>query len=103
MPSYSILKAVGKTNINFVSLCIDRAEFDVMESIFKTINFGVSVGAIYIVHMDCEQINRKFLEFEYMVRRQVYDSDPRVEGDMICTKKEYIRINFIGVCNVYLC
>ena len=46
VPSYSTLNAVGNTNIEFVSLGIEGHEFDVMASIFHTIKFRVSVGAM---------------------------------------------------------
>ena len=46
MPSYFSLEAIGNTKIDFVSLGFEGAEFDVMESIFHTINFRVSVGAM---------------------------------------------------------
>ena len=88
LPLYSILKAVGNTNVDFFSLDVEGAEFGIMEAaLMQKHEFQFSVATIETAHMDRIENKGSFLEFNYMLSRNGYKMARQVEHDHIYIKK----------------
>ena len=92
-PLYSILKAVGRVEVDFFTLDIEGSEFAVMESMLEDANdFKLSVAAIEFSHMDLWVNKGTFMEFDYMMRRNGYKKNAFLEHDVIYEKHNVTRV-----------
>ena len=88
MPLYSILKATGHTNVDFLSLDVEGAEFSIMEAAFQDkTDFRFSVATIEYAHMGSVENEGSFLEFGYMMKRNGYKNTHSIGHDVIYAKK----------------
>ena len=87
-PLYAILKAIGRVDVDFVTLDVEGLEFAIMESILEDPNdFKFSVAAVEYSHMDLWINKGNFLEFDYMMRRNGYRKESFLEHDVIYKKR----------------
>ena len=73
-PLYSILKAVGVVEIDFLSLDIEGGEFSVMNSLLSSCSdFKFNIATIETVHMGMSSRSKATLmEFDYMMKSKGY-------------------------------
>ena len=70
---YSILKAVGVVNVDFLSLDIEGGEFSVMKSILNNCSdFKFNIATIETIHMGMPASKASFMEFDYMMKSKGY-------------------------------
>ena len=82
-PLYSILRAVGRVDIDFLSLDIEGGEISVLESILKDCNdFKFNIATIERVHMDLPTSKKSFMEFDYMMKSMGYHSFSHLRHDV---------------------
>ena len=87
-PLYAILKAIGRVDVDFVTLDVEGLEFAIMESILEDHNdFKFSVAAVEYSHMDLAINKGNFFEFDYMMRRNGYRKESFLEHDVIYKKR----------------
>ena len=89
-PLYSILKAVGITNIDYLSLDVEGSEYGIMQSAFKYNNdlkFGIStVETTYLDGL----FGNDWLEMQYLMRRKGYGLHKHIGADDIFTRNDFI-------------
>ena len=88
-PLYSIIKAVGKTSINYVSLDVEGSEYGIMHSAFKyndELLFDIAtiattyLGGIFGNHL---------LEMRYLMKRNGYELHKHIGEDDIFIRKDF--------------
>ena len=88
LPLYSILKAIGHTEIDFLSLDIEGAEYEVLNASFKAKDFKFKVATVEVTSFG-KIFGRTMLELEYLLKRNKYINDRSVGVDTIIRHKTF--------------
>ena len=83
-PLYSILKAVGKTKIGYMSLDVEGAEYEIMDSLFQNSNDATfNVLSLETSYLDVPAFKKSWIEMHYMMKRNGYLLHKNVDVDSI--------------------
>ena len=95
-PLNSILKAIGKTTIDILSLDVEGAEYGIIMSLFKSKN-GVKfrVGSIEISYSDILGYNKSLVELSYLMKRNGYDLQNALKEDDIYVRNDFLNTLYI--------
>lgn len=89
-PLYSILKAIEKTNFEYLSLDIEGAEYSVLNSAFtNNHDFRFNVGTIETSHIDLPQFRASHLELMYLMKQKGYNLKNKVGEDDVFVHKNF--------------
>ena len=88
LPLYSILKAIGRTEIDLLSLDIEGAEYEVLDATFKAKDFKFKVGTIEVTSFG-KVFGRTGIEFKYLLKRNGYKIDVNAGHDAFVLHKTF--------------
>ena len=99
-PLYSVLKALNKTTVDFLSLDVKGAEYEILSSTFeknvvrkkKSENqedLIFNVATIEATYLDEQELYRSSCEMEYLMRRHGYTLHRRLGEDVIYSHKSF--------------
>lgn len=92
-PLYSILKAIGKTKVDYFSLDVEGSEYHIMESLFEKEakeDFEYSVASVEHVYLTGNGLDKSHTEFDYLLRRNGYIFAKLLQFDTIYVKKGFV-------------
>ena len=99
-PLYSVLKALNKTTVDFLSLDVKGAEYEILSSTFeknavrkkKAENqegLIFNVATIEETYLDEQELYRSSCEMKYLMRRNGYTLHRRLGEDVIYSHKSF--------------
>ena len=99
-PLYSVLKALNKTTVDFLSLDVKGAEYEILSSTFeknavrkkKAENqegLIFNVATIEETYLDEQELYRSSCEMKYLMRRHGYTLHRRLGEDVIYSHKSF--------------
>ena len=99
-PLYSVLKVLNKTTVDFLSLDVEGAEYEILASTFengvakkKKDNNGedliFNVATIETTYLDKQEFYRSSCEMKYLMRRHGYKLHRRLGEDVIYIHKSF--------------
>ena len=99
-PLYSVLKALNKTTVDFWSLDVEGAEYEILASTFEKDAVGKSkaenqedlafnVATIETTYLDKQEFYRSSCEMKYLMRRHGYTLHRRLGEDVIYIHKSF--------------
>ena len=88
-PLNSILKDVGKTTIDILSLDVEGAGYGIMMSLFQSKNdVKFRVGSIEISYSDILGYNKSLVELSYLMKRNAYELQKALKEDNIYVRSQ---------------
>ena len=99
-PLYSVLKALNKTTVDFLSLDVEGAEYEILASTFEkdTVRKSTAenqedlvfnVATIETTYLDKQEFYRSSCEMKYLMRRHGYTLHRRLGEDVIYIHKSF--------------
>ena len=89
-PLYSILRAVGESCVDFLSLDVEGGEYSIMKTLFEhKFDIPIQVASIEASYSDLMGYNKSKLEMRYLMKRNGYAYYNTVKEDDI-----YVNHNF---------
>ena len=99
-PLYSVLKALNKTTVDFLSLDVEGAEYEILSSTFEKDTIRKSkaenqedlvfnVATIETTYLDKQEFYRSSCEMKYLMRRHGYTLHRRLGEDVIYIHKSF--------------
>ena len=99
-PLYSVLRALNKTTIDFLSLDVEGAEYEILASTFErdTVrkskaenqeDLAFNVATIETTYLDKQEFYRSSCEMKYLMRRNGYTLHRRLGEDVIYIHKSF--------------
>ena len=89
-PLYSILKAIGRTDIDYFSLDVEGAEYEILASAFKAKDFEFKVATIERTGIE-RVFNRTLTQLKYLLKRNGYQEKTSLQEDTLAVKKGFVR------------
>ena len=90
LPLYSVLKAVGKMDIDMFSLDVEGAEYGIMLSLFENKNdIKFHVGSIETSYSEILGYNKSLIELSYLMKRNGYKLHKKHEEDHIYVNRTF--------------
>ena len=88
-PLYSILKALGRTKIDFFSLDVEGAEYGILRSLFEPkTNFDFSVATVEHNYFNKEPFDGTEIEVKYLLKQNGYKFHKYLGHDSV-----YVHVN----------
>ena len=99
-PLYSVLRALNKTTVDFLSLDVEGAEYEILASTFErdTVrkskaenqeDLAFNVATIETTYLDKQEFYRSSCEMKYLMRRNGYTLHRRLGEDVIYIHKSF--------------
>ena len=99
-PLYSVLKALNKTTVDFLSLDVEGAEYEILASTFEKDTVRKSkaknqedlvfnVATIETTYLDKQEFYRSSCEMKYLMRQHGYTLHRRLGEDVIYIHKSF--------------
>ena len=99
-PLYSVLRALNKTTVDFLSLDVEGAEYEILASTFDKDTVRKSkaenqedlvfnVATIETTYLDKQEFYRSSCEMKYLMRRNGYTLHRRLGEDVIYIHKSF--------------
>ena len=99
-PLYSVLRALNKTTVDFLSLDVEGAEYEILASTFEGDTLRKSkaenqedlvfnVATIETTYLDKQEFYRSSCEMKYLMRRNGYTLHRRLGEDVIYIHKSF--------------
>ena len=99
-PLYSVLRALNKTTVDFLSLDVEGAEYEILASTFERDTVRKSkaenqedlvfnVATIETTYLDKQEFYRSSCEMKYLMRRHGYTLHRRLGEDVIYSHKSF--------------
>lgn len=88
LPLAAILKAIGQTEVDLLSLDIEGAEYEVLEATLKDKDFKFKVATVEVSSM-INTFGRTITELKYLMKRHNYSLEDQVGVDILIRNNKF--------------
>ena len=89
-PLYSILKAIERTSIDYISLDVEGSEYGVMHTAFQYNNdLKFNIASVETTYLDVHGFGASWMEMRYLMRSEGYELHKHIGEDDIFIRKGF--------------
>ena len=90
LPLYSILKAMNKTTIDYLSLDVEGSEYGILDALFSNSNeLKFNVASIETTYLSKPEFGSSWVEMYYLMRRNGYQLQNHIGEDDFYVHKSF--------------